>query len=114
MATAKKKTEAAEAIEETKEVENTTEETATEETANGDPMEELVDFYRPPLPYEGASQQINLTLNGVTMSYIRGNHVQMPRKYVAMVENGEKEQMDAVMTRQKLQEEYEKNRAAMS
>lgn len=112
MATAKKKTEAAEAeeaIEETKEVENT-----TEETANGDPMEELVDFYRPPLPYEGASQQINLTLNGVTMSYVRGNHVQMPRKYVAMVENGEKEQMDAVMTRQKLQEEYEKNRAAMS
>ena len=107
MATAKKNIEAAEA--EAKEVENT-----TEETANGDPMEELVDFYRPPLPYEGASQQINLTLNGVTMSYIRGNHVQMPRKYVAMVENGEKEQMDAVMTRQKLQEEYEKNRAAMS
>lgn len=107
MATAKKNIEAAEA--EAKEVENT-----TEETANGDPMEELVDFYRPPLPYEGASQQINLTLNGVTMSYVRGNHVQMPRKYVAMMENGEKEQMDAVMTRQKLQEEYEKNRAAMS
>ena len=82
--------------------------------AAADPMEELVDFYRPPLPYEGADQQINLTLNGVTMSYIRGNHVQMPRKYVAMVETGEAEQMDAVRARMQMQSEYEKSRAVIN
>ena len=79
--------------------------------AAADPMEELVDFYRPPLPYEGADQQINLTLNGVTMSYIRGNHVQMPRKYVAMVETGEAEQMDAVRARMQMQSADETSRA---
>ena len=89
-------------------------ETEAVTAAAADPMEELVDFYRPPLPYEGADQQINLTLNGVTMSYIRGNHVQMPRKYVAMVETGEAEQMDAVRARMQMQSEYEKSRAVIN
>lgn len=80
---------------------------ATKTSAAATDMEELVDFYRPPLPYENADQRINLTLNGTTISYLRGNHVRIPRKYAQMVENGEAEQMKAVRKRMKLQSEYD-------
>lgn len=103
MATRTKKAEVAEAAE--------PEELAAaedEESAETVPdPEELVDFYRPPLPYEDANQDMILGINGETIGYKRGNHVKMKRKFVKLVEQNEQEQLAAMMKRKKMQDEFE-------